>query len=50
LFVEQPAELAALLKVILRDGDVLLTLGAGDIGARAAELGRAFGAKPGSQS
>jgi UDP-N-acetylmuramate--alanine ligase len=38
IFVEDRGELAGLLRGVLRDGDVLLTLGAGDIGALAARL------------
>jgi UDP-N-acetylmuramate--alanine ligase len=38
VFVEDLAELPAVLNDLLRDGDVLLTLGAGDIGAASARL------------
>jgi UDP-N-acetylmuramate--alanine ligase len=38
VFVEEPEELAPTLQGVLRDGDVLLTLGAGSIGAAAALL------------
>jgi len=38
VFVEQVEELPATLKGLLQDGDVLLTLGAGNIGAAAAKL------------
>ena len=38
VFVENIADLPAVLKDILQDGDVLLTMGAGDIGAVAARL------------
>ncbi len=38
VFVEQLDQLAPLLREILEDGDVLLTLGAGSIGAEAASL------------
>lgn len=40
LFVERVAELPELLPAILEDGDLLLLMGAGDIGAVAAQLGR----------
>ena len=38
IFVDDIAHLPAVLRSVLRDGDVLLTLGAGDIGAAAARL------------
>ncbi len=38
VFVEDIHELGEILKGVLRDGDILLTLGAGNIGAAAAEL------------
>jgi len=38
VFVERAADLATVLPDVLRDGDVLLTLGAGDIGGVAASL------------
>ena len=38
VFVEQIEELPATLKGLLQDNDVLLTLGAGNIGAAAAKL------------
>lgn len=38
VFIERAADLAQTLASVLRDGDVLLTLGAGDIGATAAKL------------
>jgi UDP-N-acetylmuramate--alanine ligase len=38
VFVEHIEDLAPILKGMLRDGDVLLTLGAGSIGAAAAQL------------
>jgi UDP-N-acetylmuramate--alanine ligase len=38
VFVEHPRELRAALPALLHDGDLLLLLGAGDIGAAAAEL------------
>jgi UDP-N-acetylmuramate--alanine ligase len=40
IFVEQLADLPAVLPGLLRDGDLLLMMGAGDIGAMAAQLGR----------
>ena len=40
VFVEQTADLPAALPGLLRDGDVLLLMGAGDIGAMAARLSR----------
>jgi UDP-N-acetylmuramate--alanine ligase len=43
VFVPSCAELPAVLPGVLRDGDVLLTLGAGDIGAVAAGLPRQLG-------
>jgi UDP-N-acetylmuramate--alanine ligase len=41
VFVEHPRELRATLPALLHDGDLVLLLGAGDIGAAAAELARA---------
>jgi UDP-N-acetylmuramate--alanine ligase len=38
IFVEQHAQLAGLLQQVLRDGDILLMQGAGNIGALAAHL------------
>jgi len=38
VFVEQTADLPAALPGLLRDGDLLLLMGAGDIGAMAAQL------------
>ena len=38
VFVERPADLPALLRGMLNDGDILLTIGAGDIGALATKL------------
>lgn len=38
VFIERPDELLGTLRGVLKDGDVLLTLGAGDIGAIAAAL------------
>ncbi|NJM11983.1 MAG: UDP-N-acetylmuramate--L-alanine ligase [Synechococcaceae cyanobacterium SM1_2_3] len=40
VFVEHTADLPAALPGLLRDGDLLLLMGAGDIGAMAAQLGR----------
>ena len=40
VFVEQAADLPAALPGLLRDGDLLLLMGAGDIGAMAVQLGR----------
>ena len=40
VFVEQTAELPAALPGLLRDGDLLLLMGAGDIGAMAGQLAR----------
>ena len=45
VFVENIADLPAVLKDILLDGDVLLTMGAGDIGAVAARLAEELRAK-----
>jgi UDP-N-acetylmuramate--alanine ligase len=39
-FVQHPRDLKETLPTLLRDGDLLLLLGAGDIGAAAAELGQ----------
>lgn len=44
LFVDQVADLPEALSTVLRDGDLLLTLGAGDIGGLPAALLRRFGA------
>ncbi len=38
VFIESPDELASVLEGLLEDGDLLLTMGAGDIGAAAARL------------
>jgi len=43
VFVEHPAELAGVLRRLLVDGDVVATMGAGDIGAVANELPRELG-------
>ncbi len=40
VFVEHSADLPAVLPGLLRDGDLLLLMGAGDIGAMAVQLGR----------
>ncbi len=40
MFVAHLAELPEVLAGLCRDGDVILTLGAGDIGREAANLGR----------
>ena len=40
LFVEQAADLATVAPGVLRDGDLLLLMGAGDIGAMAAQLAK----------
>ncbi len=40
VFVEHTSELPAVLPDLLRDGDLLLLMGAGDIGAMAVQLGR----------
>ena len=40
VFVEQTADLPTVLPNLLDDGDLLLMMGAGDIGAMAAQLGR----------
>ena len=44
VFVEQIEDLAETLKGVLQDGDILLTLGAGNIGALAAKLKQQLGA------
>jgi UDP-N-acetylmuramate--alanine ligase len=41
VLVEHPREIAAALAPLLEDGDLLLFLGAGDIGAAATELAQA---------
>jgi UDP-N-acetylmuramate--alanine ligase len=50
VFVENVDELAPTLTGVLRDGDVLLTLGAGSIGAAAAQLPELLLAKTGEKS
>jgi len=42
VFVADLAELPEALRAVLRDGDVVLTMGAGDIGAASAALPRAL--------
>jgi UDP-N-acetylmuramate--alanine ligase len=49
VFVEHIAELPAVLQDILRDGDVLVTMGAGDIGAVAARLPEELRIKGGTE-
>ena len=44
VFVERIEDLAESLRQVLRDGDVVLTMGAGNIGAVAAELKSCFAA------
>jgi UDP-N-acetylmuramate--alanine ligase len=41
VLVDHPREFVDTLPALLRDGDLLLLMGAGDIGAVAVELGRA---------
>ncbi len=50
VFVENVRDLPGILPGILQDGDVLLTLGAGDIGQVAASLPAALGAGSGSSA
>jgi UDP-N-acetylmuramate--alanine ligase len=38
VFIDEPQELGEVLPALLQDGDILLTLGAGNIGAVAGEL------------
>ncbi len=45
VFVERPEDVLALLPTVVRDGDILLTLGAGDIGRLAGELSRCGGGR-----
>jgi UDP-N-acetylmuramate--alanine ligase len=47
IFVDRARELAGVLPGVLRDGDVLLTLGAGDIGAAAAQIAASLAHRPG---
>ena len=46
VFVESLDDLAPVLADILADGDLVLTMGAGDIGAYAAKLPQLLGKKP----
>ncbi len=46
VFVDTLDELQPVLEGLLRDGDLLLTMGAGDIGAYAASLPDRLGSKP----
>ena len=46
VFVESLEEVAGVLKDILREGDLVLTMGAGDIGAYAGTLPRQLAVKP----
>ena len=46
VFVGDPAETAQLLRGVLRDGDILVTMGAGDIGALAGRLAAELTAGP----
>jgi len=46
VFVEKLDDLAGVLEGLLVDGDLLLTMGAGDIGAYAAKLPEKLGSKP----
>ena len=50
VFVENIDELPATLSAVLNDGDVLLTLGAGNIGAIAAQLAEKLTAQDGQES
>ncbi|MCW5579570.1 MAG: UDP-N-acetylmuramate--L-alanine ligase, partial [Dokdonella sp.] len=47
VLIAHPRELAATLPPLLRDGDLLVLLGAGDIGAAASELAAAGQLKSG---
>jgi UDP-N-acetylmuramate--alanine ligase len=46
VFVEELDNLAAVLESVLADGDLVLTMGAGDIGALASQLPKLLGKKP----
>ena len=46
VFVEELDGLAAVLESVLADGDLVLTMGAGDIGALASQLPKLLGKKP----
>ena len=46
VFIESLDELAPVLKDLLEDGDLVLTMGAGDIGAYAADLPERLAVKP----
>jgi UDP-N-acetylmuramate--alanine ligase len=50
VFVEHPRELRAALPALLHDGDVVVLLGAGDIGTAAAELAQADALKSRSEA
>jgi UDP-N-acetylmuramate--alanine ligase len=50
VLVEHPSEFARALPALLRDGDLLLLLGAGDIGSTAAALAEAGELKSGDQA
>ena len=41
MLIDHPRELRATLPALLRDGDLLLLMGAGDIGAAAVEIAQA---------
>ncbi len=41
MFVSQSGDIADVLSCVIKEGDILLTQGAGDIGALAAQLGKA---------
>jgi UDP-N-acetylmuramate--alanine ligase len=46
VLIEHPRDLRTALPPLLRDGDLLLLLGAGDIGAAANEIAQAGNLKP----